>query len=75
MGEDFFDVVIVNKEIPPASIQERYALEGSCMVRADVERLQGFGCQVIADDLMQFQQVVRHDAAKLNRWVRRLVQE
>lgn len=75
VGEDFFDVVIVNKEIPPASIQERYALEGSCMVRADVERLQGFGCQVIADDLMQFQQVVRHDAAKLNRWVRRLVQE
>lgn len=45
------------------------------MVRADVERLQEFGCQVIADDLMQFQQVVRHDAAKLNRWVRRLVQE
>lgn len=74
VGEGFFDVVIVNKEIPPASIQERYAQEGSGMVRADVERLKRFGCQVIADDLMQFQQVVRHDAAKLNRWVRRLVQ-
>lgn len=74
VGENFFDVVIVNKEIPPASIQKRYALEGSCMVRTDMERLKRLGCQVIADDLTQFQKVVRHDAAKLNRWVRRLVQ-
>ncbi|PTX59621.1 putative cofD-like protein [Melghirimyces profundicolus] len=73
VGEGFFDVVIVNNKVPPPAVLKRYAEEGAAMVRADVEVLEAFGCQVIADDLMQIETVIRHDAAKLNRWIVNLV--
>ncbi|SMO65318.1 gluconeogenesis factor YvcK family protein [Melghirimyces algeriensis] len=73
VGRNFFDVVIVNKKAPPSATLERYAEEGATMVQADVERLKTFDCQVIADDLVQIETVIRHDAAKLNEWIVNLV--
>ncbi|SDC01059.1 conserved hypothetical protein, cofD-related [Melghirimyces thermohalophilus] len=73
VGEGFFDVAIVNRQTPPPSIMKRYASEGAMVVEADVKRLESFGCKVIADDLMQIETVIRHDAAKLNRWIVDLV--
>ncbi|WP_425263901.1 gluconeogenesis factor YvcK family protein [Thermoflavimicrobium dichotomicum] len=75
VGEQLFDYVIVNDEVPPLEIQKRYAKSNQCMVKPDIKQIHKMGCQVLADNLLLYQSVLRHDADRISRHIVRLVQE
>ncbi|MFC4077505.1 uridine diphosphate-N-acetylglucosamine-binding protein YvcK [Salinithrix halophila] len=75
VGKSLFDVVIVNDELPPISIQRRYAEEGASPVLPDVGRIREFGCEVLAANLIQTRDVLRHDASFLSRCIIRLIRK
>ncbi|WP_302104825.1 gluconeogenesis factor YvcK family protein [Polycladomyces zharkentensis] len=73
VGERFFDVAIVNNELPPPSIQKQYAEKGAIPVLSDVERIRQLGCEVIADNLLLYRSVLRHNAGRISRHIIRLL--
>lgn len=73
VGERLFEVVIVNNEVPPLSIQKQYAQSSQRMVIPDIERIHRLGCRVIADNLLLYQSVIRHDAERISKHIYRLV--
>jgi uncharacterized cofD-like protein len=75
VGERLFEVAIINNEVPPLSIQKQYALKNQRMVVPDIERIHKLGCQVIADNLLLYQSVLRHDADRISRHILRLIRE
>ncbi len=70
-----FDVAIINNEVPPPTIQEKYAEKGQKMVLPDIDRIQEMGCRVIADNLLLYRSVVRHDAERISSHIERLIDE
>lgn len=74
VGDNIFDVAIVNDKLPPPLIQEQYALEGATTVLPDVEAIKDLGCDVLVADLLQYQSVLRHDAVRLSHYIVELVQ-
>jgi len=72
VGGRLFDVVIVNRAEVPRHVRSLYAEKGADVVLPDVDRLQALGYETIADDLILFQGVLRHDAAKLSEHIYRL---
>lgn len=70
-----FDVAIINNEVPPPAIQEKYAEKGQKMVLPDIDRIQEMGCRVIADNLLLYRSVVRHDAERISSHIERLIDE
>ncbi|MBA4603275.1 YvcK family protein [Thermoactinomyces sp. AMNI-1] len=75
VGERLFDLAIINNEVPPLSIQQQYAKQGQKMVLPDIEVIHRLGCDVLADNLLLYQTVVRHDAERISRHILRLVNE
>ncbi|MGA8942723.1 MAG: YvcK family protein [Thermoactinomyces sp.] len=75
VGERLFDMVIINNEVPPGSIQQQYAEKGQKMVLPDIKEIHRLGCDVLADNLLLYQKVVRHDAEQISRHILRLVHE
>ncbi len=75
VGERLFDLTIINNEVPPLSIQQKYAKKGQRMVMPDIEGIHQLGCDVLADNLLLYQTVVRHDAERISRHILRLVHE
>lgn len=75
IGERLFEVVIINNEVPPLSIQQKYAQKNQQMVIPDIERIHRLGCQVIADNLLLHQSVIRHDAEQISKHIYQLVTE
>lgn len=75
VGERLLEVVIINNGVPPRSIQEQYAKQNQQMVIPDIERIHRLGCQVIADHLLLYQSVIRHDTALISKHIYRLVTE
>lgn len=75
VGERLFEVAIINNEVPPMSIQKQYAVKNQRMVIPDIERIHKLGCQVIADNLLLYQSVLRHDADRISRHILRLIRE
>lgn len=73
VGERLFEVVIINNEVPPLSIQKQYAQKNQQMVTPDIERIHRLGCHVIADNLLLYQSVIRHDAERISKHIYRLV--
>lgn len=73
VGEQLFEIVIINNEVPPPSIQKQYKKQQ--MVIPDIERIHRLGCHVIADNLLlyQSQAVIRHDADRISKHIYRLV--
>lgn len=75
IGERLFEIVIINNEVPPLSIQQKYAQKNQQMVIPDIERIHRLGCQVIADNLLLHQSVIRHDAEQISKHIYQLVTE
>lgn len=73
VGERLFEVVIINNQVPPRSIQKQYAQKNQQMVRPDIEQIYRLGCHVIADNLLLYQSVIRHDAERISKHIYQLV--
>jgi len=69
VGGRLFDYVIVNNSDIPRRVRSLYAEKGADVVRLDLEALTSLGYTTIADELILFQGVLRHDANKLSRHI------
>jgi len=72
VGDRLFDTVIVNSSDIPRRVRSLYAEKGADVVRLDLETLSAQGYRTIADELILFQGVLRHDANKLSHHIYRL---
>ncbi|WP_274388769.1 gluconeogenesis factor YvcK family protein [Paenibacillus antri] len=72
VGGPLFDTVIVNNSDIPRRVRSLYAEKGADVVRLDLETLAALGYRTIADELILFQGVLRHDANKLSHHIYRL---
>jgi uncharacterized cofD-like protein len=68
-GPGLFDTVLVNSRVPPASLVEKYRLEGAEVVGFDPAGFEGMGVTVVSRDLMSATSLVRHEPAVLAREV------
>lgn len=75
VGERLFDVAIINNEVPPLAIQQQYAERGQKMVLPDMKEIHRLGCHVVADNLLLYQSVLRHDAERISGHIFRLIHE
>ncbi|MFC4548005.1 YvcK family protein [Paenactinomyces guangxiensis] len=75
VGDRLFEIAIINNEVPPLSIQKQYAVRQQRMVIPDIERIHKLGCHVLADNLLLYQSVLRHDADRISRHILRLIRE
>jgi uncharacterized cofD-like protein len=63
---DVVDAILVNStEISVAEALERYKLENSFPVKADVDSIRAMGFKVYAEDVVGVKDYVRHDSRKL----------
>ncbi|HZG56904.1 YvcK family protein [Paenibacillus sp.] len=69
VGGRLFDYVIVNNSDIPRRVRSLYAEKGADVVRLDLDALASLGYTTIADELIMFQGVLRHDANKLSRHI------
>jgi uncharacterized cofD-like protein len=58
-------LVLVNTQPVPGSLLERYREEGAVPVEPDIEQIRSLGYQVVADNFISIENVVRHDADKV----------
>lgn len=72
---NLIDFTIINNEIPPVYIKEKYESNNQSMVIPDVENIQRMGVQTISDNLLSYQNYVRHDADRVSRHILRLIHE
>lgn len=75
VGEQLLEVIIINNEVPPLSVQKQYAEKNQQMVIPDIERIHRLGCRVIADNLLLYQSVIRHDEERVSKHIYQLVVE
>jgi len=75
VGERLFDIAIINNEVPPIDIQDKYAKSKQRMVVPDLERIHKLGCLAVADNLLLYQSVLRHDAERISRHVFQLIRD
>ncbi|MFC7439926.1 gluconeogenesis factor YvcK family protein [Laceyella putida] len=75
VGERLFDIAIINNEVPPLTIQRQYAKKQQRMVIPDIERINKLGCHAVADNLLLYQSVLRHDADRISAHILRLIRE
>lgn len=67
------DYVLVNNARVRPDLMAKYAAAQSAPVVLDTQMLNSLGVRVVADDLLQQEEVVRHDPDKLARRIMRLV--
>lgn len=75
VGHGLFEYVIVNNSDIPRDVRSLYAVKGADVVKPDLDRLSGMNYHIIADELVLFQGVLRHDASKLSDHINRLVED
>lgn len=68
------DACIVNNAMAPAYMLDRYQVENSYPVRADIEKIKELNYRVQEEDLLSITDYVRHDSAKLTRALIRLIE-
>jgi uncharacterized cofD-like protein len=73
VGYALFDHIIVNHSDIPRKVRSLYAEQGADVVKVDLDQLKAHGVHVVADELVQFQGVLRHNATKLSDHIYRLV--
>ncbi len=66
--------LINNAEPSDDSLLVRYKEEESFPVKADVDQIREMGCRVVATDLLGLTNYVRHDSAKLNKALIKLIE-
>ncbi|WP_124728356.1 gluconeogenesis factor YvcK family protein [Staphylospora marina] len=75
VGDRMIDVAVINNEVPPLSVQKKYADKNQRMVVPDVDRIHRMGIRVVADNLLQYQNLLRHDAERIGAHILRLLRE
>ncbi|MBD1372237.1 YvcK family protein [Hazenella sp. IB182357] len=75
IGERLFEYAVINNEVPPLSIQQQYAIRKQQLVIPDIERIQQYGCHVIADNLLLYHSVLRHNADRISRHIMELLHQ
>ena len=69
------DACLINNAEPVAdTLLVRYKEEESFPVKADVDQIREMGCRVVATDLLGLTNYVRHDSAKLNKALIKLIE-
>lgn len=72
---EILDYAIINNEVPPVLMQQKYESHNQRMVIPDVENIQRLGVQTISDNLLLYRNHVRHDANRISRHILRIIQE
>lgn len=73
-NKDILDACLINDAVADPEALKRYKQEDSFPVMADVERIREMGYRVVATDLLSVTDYVRHDAAKLNKALIKLIE-
>jgi uncharacterized cofD-like protein len=63
------DYVVANRQAVSPNVARRYRAEGAHPVAVELPALQGLGCRVILDDLLDEHGVLRHNARRLSRLI------
>lgn len=66
VDKKFIEYIILNNNNIPNDIVERYRLMGAVQVKNDEEQLRNNGYNVIIDDLIYYNNYLRHDAEKIS---------
>lgn len=66
VGSGVIDTVMINNCIPLDTIQEQYARKNQQMVVPDAEQIRQLGCEVIMEELLVEDSLIRHDAEKVS---------
>lgn len=72
--ENIADACIVNNAEVAIEALDRYKDEGSFPVKADIDKIEEMGCKVIATDLLNVSNYVRHDSEKLTKALIQLIE-
>ena len=67
VGDNFIDVAILNTKIPPDRLIKKYMSENSEPVTVDAGDISRMGITVVAEDLLDAGNYVRHNPEKLTR--------
>ena len=73
--KDVLDACLVNDGQIPLEALGRYKVEGSFPVELDIDQVKTMGCKVVATDLLSVKDYVRHDSAKLNKALIKLIEQ
>lgn len=73
VGPRLFDFTLVNNEVPPSFLKERYANKKQSMVLPDLEAISAIGCHPISENLLLYRSMLRHDAYLISKHILRLV--
>lgn len=65
----FLDAIIVNNAPIPAPLKKKYQVEQAQPVEYDREVLLKLGLEVIEDQIIQYDSVIRHDTKKVAKLV------
>jgi uncharacterized cofD-like protein len=68
-GKRIIDWVLVNRQKPSPNLTRRYRVQGAEPVQVDVQELQRLGVRCVFDDLLDEHSVVRHNPARLARFL------
>jgi uncharacterized cofD-like protein len=72
-GANFVDVVLANNREIPQELLERYAQEGSFQVAGEARSVEWLGVKYVERDLLQADDIIRHDSKRLARELIRLL--
>jgi uncharacterized cofD-like protein len=73
VGAGLFDIMLVNNEVPPSFLKERYASSQQQMVLPDLEEIMRLGCHPLTDNLLLYRSLLRHDAYRISKYILRIV--
>ena len=74
-GKNIIDYCIVNKGLVPNRFLEKYRKENAVPVKPDIDRITAEGIKVLADNVINTQDHVRHDAEKIAKNIVNLILE
>jgi uncharacterized cofD-like protein len=67
IGQPVFDYALINTAPVPASVRERYAVEGAEAIQPDIDRIEAMGIRCITGNFAASGDVLRHDAPAVAR--------
>lgn len=73
-NRDVIDACLINNSVAPPEALSRYEQEKSYPVTADEDVIRAMGYRLVATDLLSVTDYVRHDAAKLNKALIKLIE-
>ena len=74
-GKNIIDYCIVNKGVVPSRFLQKYKKENAAPVKPDIAKIEDLGIKVLADNVINTQDHVRHDAEKIAKNIVNLILE